>query len=252
MNPGIPTSVQHNIFTTLRRARTIWAVALGFLMTVSLQASEVIQIDVRPLLTGRAVTTLADGKLVHWTEGVDGGGRGDGYMTREASAANGDTNTLALPGNGVFEATATLPMVRLNFSNDDSKGLQTRGVQGAGSFTVSVPQKHYQRMLLFMTSSEGPSQLHFKLTYADGAAEERDVLLPDYYFDAPAGDTNVFSLAKNLPKWDAKGQMRERDHHYLHGVEVHPNAAKELVSVQITKPAPAYLVFWGATGVTAD
>jgi hypothetical protein len=141
--------------------------------------------------------------------------------------------------------------VRLNFSND-GKGFQTRGVEGAGSFAFAVPAKHYQRMLLFMTSAEGPSQLHFTLTYADGAIEERDVLLPDYYYDAPAGDTNVFSLAQNLPKWDAADRMKERDHHYLHGVDVHPNAGKELVSVQVSKTAPAYLVFWGATGVAAD
>jgi len=81
------------------------------LIAVSLQASEVIQIDVRPVLTGRAVTTLSAGKLVHWTQGVDGGGRGDGYMTREASAANGDTNVLALPGDGAFEATADHPLI---------------------------------------------------------------------------------------------------------------------------------------------
>jgi len=97
-----------------------------------------------------------------------------------------------------------------------------------------------------------PQSTQIKLAYADGAVEERDVLLPDYYYDAPAGDTNVFSLAKHLPKWDAVGKMAERDHHYLHGVDVHPNAGKELVSVQVTKTAPAYLVFWGATGVTED
>jgi hypothetical protein len=232
--------------------QTLCSLVLGSLFTLSLRASEVIQIDVRPVLTGRAVTTLTSGKLVHWTQGIDGGGHADGYLTREASAAIGDTNALALPGNGTFEATAVHPLVRLNFSNEDGQGLQRRGVQGAGSFVFSVPAKHYQRMLLFMTSSEGPSQLHFQLAYADGAVEERDVLLPDYYYDAPAGDTTVFSLAQNLPKWDAAGRMKERDHHYLHGVDVHPNAGKELVSVQVAKTATAYLVFWGATGVTAD
>ena len=236
----------------LRRTQAFYSLVLGFLITCSLQASEVIQIDVRPMFTGRAVTTFTDGKLVHWTQGVDGGGHGDGYMTREASTANGDTNTLALPGNGTFEATAAHPVVRLNFSNRDGTGFQTRGVQGAGSFVFSVPAQHYQRMQLFMTSAEGPSQLHFKLTYADDAVEESDVLLPDYYYDVPAGDTNVFSLAKDLPKWDATGRMKERDHHYLHGVNLHPNAGKELVSVQVTKTAPAYLVFWGATGVTEN
>jgi hypothetical protein len=195
------------------KKQTLCSLIVGSVATLSLQASEVIQIDVRPVLTGRAVTTLTDGKLVHWTQGIDGGGRADGYMTREASAANGDTNALALPGNGTFEATAAHPLVQLNFSNDDGTAFQTRGVQGAGEFVFTVPAKHYQKMLLFLTSAEGPSQLHFKLAYADGAVEERDVLLPDYYYDAPAGDTNVFSLAKNLPKWDAVGKMAERDHH---------------------------------------
>jgi len=252
MNPGSHACVQRCIPATFIRTQPFCSLGLWCLITLSLQASEVIQIDVRPVLTGRAVTTLTDDKLVHWTEGVDGGGRGDGYMTREASVAKGDTNAIALPGNGTFEANAAHPLVRLNFSNEDGDGFQTRGIQGAGSFVLSIPANHYRRMLLFMTSAEGPSQLHFKLTYADGAVEERDLALPDYYYDAPVGDTNVFSLAQNLPKWDATDRMKERDHHYLHGVDVHPNAGNELVSVQVTKTAPAYLVFWGATGVTAD
>lgn len=239
---------KQNPMTTHLLRSVLFGTILGF----SLQASEVIQVDVRPILTGRAVTTLTDGKLVPWTQGIDGGGHGDGYMTQEASAVNGDKNANALPGDGGFKATAAHPFVQLNYANKDGKGFQTRSVTGAGEFTFSVPAKRYQRMLLFMTSAEGPSQLHFKLTYADGTADQRDIQLPDYYFDVKPGDTNVFSLATNLAKWDAKGRMAEKDHHYLHGVDVHPDAKKQLVSVQVTKTAPAYLVFWGATGVTAD
>jgi len=44
--------------------------------------------------------------------------------------------------------------------------------------------------------------------------------------------------------------MREKNHHYIHGVDLHPDAAKKLVSVHLAKTAPGYLVFWGATGVT--
>ena len=107
-------------------------------------------------------------------------------------------------------------------------------------------------MLVFITSAEGPSHLRFKLSYADGTFEQRAVLLPDYYNDAPAEDTNIFSLATNLAKWNASGKMTERDHHHIHGVDLHPNAGKKLVSVQIGKTAPGYLVFWGATGVTIN
>jgi hypothetical protein len=228
------------------------AILFCLLTSLSAHASDVIQIDVRPILTGRAVTTLTDGKLVPWTKGIDGRGRADGYLTLEAAVANGDTNVNALPGDGAFKADSAHPFVQLNFSNADGKSPQTRGVEGAGEFTFPVPTNQYKSMLVFMTSSEGPSHLHFELTYADGTLDQRDILLPDYYNDAPVGDRSLFSLAKDLPKWDATGRMREKNHHYIHGVDLHPDAAKKLVSVHVAKTASGYLVFWGATGVTAN
>lgn len=208
--------------------------------------------DVRPVLTGRAVTTFTDGKLVPWTQGIDGGGRADGYLTLKASVVNGDTNARALPDDGCFAANAVHPFVRLNFANADGKNPQTRGVIGEGEFSFAVPEKHYQRMMVFMTSAEGPSHLRFQLAYADGTREPCEILLRDYYNAPPAGDTNVFTLATDLAKWNASGRMTEPNHHNIHGVVLHPDARKNLVSVQVDKTAPAYLVFWGATGVTAD
>jgi hypothetical protein len=217
-----------------------------------LQASEVIQVDVRPILTGRAVTTFTDGKLVPWTQGVDGGGRADGYLTLEAAEANGDQHAKALPDDGCFAANAAHPFARLNFTNADGKNPQTRGVIGEGEFSFPVPEKSYQRMMVFMTSSEGPSHLRFQLAYADGTREPQEILLPDYYNTPPAGDTNVFTLAADLAKWNAAGRMTEQNHHNIHGVDLHPDARKKLVSIRVEKSAPAYLLFWGATGVTAD
>jgi hypothetical protein len=225
---------------------------LPVLFGLSVRASEIIQVDVRPILTGRTVTTYTDGKLVPWTKGVDGGGRADGYMTQKASAANGDANANALPDDGGFAANASHPFVRLNFSNVDGKGSQTRSVEGEGGFSFPVPKRQYHRMMVFMTSSEGPSHLHFQLKYADGTVDQREILLPDYYNVAPAGDINVFSLATNLAKWNAAGRMTEPNHHQIHGLDLHPDARKKLVSVEVHKAAPGYLVFWGATGVTTD
>ncbi|HEY1490839.1 MAG TPA: hypothetical protein VGF90_07350, partial [Verrucomicrobiae bacterium] len=131
-----------------------------------IEAAEVVQVDVRPVLTGRAVTTLTDGKLVPWTQGIDGGGRADGYLTIEASVVNGDTNARALPNDGCFSANVAHPFVRLNFANADGKNQQIRSVSGAGGFSFPVPDKRYQRMMVFLTSAEGPSHLRFQLTYA--------------------------------------------------------------------------------------
>jgi hypothetical protein len=140
-------------------------------------------------------------------------------MTLEASVANGDKNAKALPDDGCFKATAVHPFVQLNFSNADGTGSQTRSVEGADEFTFPVPGKRYSRMLVFMTSAEGPSRLSCKLAYADGTFEQREILLPDYYNDPPVGSTNIFSLAADLAKWNAAGRMTERDHHHIHGVD---------------------------------
>src|SRR5258708_5236315 len=138
--------------------RTLSPILFSLVISLSAHASDIIQLDVRPILTGRAVTTFTDGKLLPSTKGAD---------RRHPAVANGDTNCNALPGDGVFKADAAHPYVQLNFSNADGKSPQTRGVEGAGEFTFAVPTNQYQSLLVFLTSSEGPSHLHFELTYAD-------------------------------------------------------------------------------------
>src|SRR5258708_7395048 len=118
--------------------RTFGVLLLSILTSLPLHASDVIQVDVRPILTGRAVTTLTDGKLVPWTKGVDGRGRADGYLTLEAAVANGDTNANALPGDGAFKADSAHPFVQLNFSNADGQSPKPGGVEGEGESTFPV------------------------------------------------------------------------------------------------------------------
>jgi hypothetical protein len=214
--------------------------------------SRVVQVDVRSLLTGRAITTLTNRKLAPWNKGIDGAGLADGYLTLEAATANGDVNALALPGDGCFRATSSHPLIRLNFSNADGTSPQTRSVEGAGGFAFAVPFERYQQLQVFLTSAEGPSHLSVTLAYADSSSEQREVLLPDYYNEASSDDPTVFTLISNLPKWNATGHMAERDHHNIHGVNLNPDNRKKLVSVQISKTAPGYLVFWGATGLKTN
>ena len=222
------------------------------LLAPGVRAADTVQVDVRPLLNARPVTTLTAGKLVPWTKGIDGAGLRDGYLTREAARLNGDSEAKALPGDGLFPATARHPEVKLNYTNTDGTAVQARSVEGAGEFAVAVPAKRYAELMLFLSSAEGASQLSATLVYADGTRVRREVLLPDYYNPAPAGDPDLFDLAVDLAKWNDLGRMAEADHHFIHGVELHPDAQRQLVRVEVVKTAPAYLVFWGATGVTAE
>lgn len=211
-----------------------------------LPAAETYQIDVRGLLNGRTVTTLSQGNLVTWNQGVDGGGKADGLLTLEAALKVGDKALKALPGDGVFPANAQHPEVRLNYANGDGTSNQTLGLGGEGSFHFWLPPRAYSHLYLFMTSAEGASSLSMTLTYADGFQEQRKVDQPDYY---QPGTGDFFNLASDLAKWDASNHMTEADHHYIHGVDLRPKPGHKLVKVQVDKAKAGYLVFWGATGV---
>jgi hypothetical protein len=217
--------------------------------SATLRADTVVQIPVASILNTRSVTTLTEGKLVTWQIGIDGNGDADGYLTRAASLFKGDINLKALPDSGLIPATARHPDVQLNYSNADGTGNQTRYVRGIGEFTVPVPQAKYSKLFLFFTSSEGASNLTFKLTYAD-SSESVSIVMPDYFDIIPATNATLFNLVLDLPKWNKQNVAVEKTHHYIDGVELHPAPGKVLTEVKVSKTAAkAYLVFWGATGI---
>ncbi len=224
-----------------------WFCALS-LVSFSAAAEAVVQIPVGPLLNARAVTTLTEGKLVTWTMGIDGNGGGDGYLTSAASIFHGDKNIKALPDTSLIPADARHPAIQLHWSNSDGTGNQTRALHGADSFTVAVPQGIYSKLFLVFTSSEGSSTLTFTLIYSDGE-EKKTIELPDYFNVIAATDANCFNLITDLAKWSKTNGVAENNHHMVDGVELHP-AAKTLTAVKVAKTAKAYLVFWGATGIT--
>jgi hypothetical protein len=99
----------------------------------------VVQVDVGALLDARPVTTLTAGKLVTWTMGIDGGGKGSGYLTMAAAHAVGDKNPKALPDTPLIPASGSRPDMLLHYSNDDGKGNQAR-VVGNGELLIPVPK----------------------------------------------------------------------------------------------------------------
>lgn len=218
---------------------------------VGVKTQKVVQVDVSSVFNSRPVTVLNNGKLFTWTTGIDGGGKGDGYLTMKAALFNGDTMPHALPDDAVFSANSYHPLIKLHYSGNDTVSNQTCNVKGEGSFGFDVPQQQYSGMYLCLTSSEGPSKLHIILTYTDGS-EMRDVVLPDYYNDIAPGDNTLMYVAHDLAKWNNKNKMAETDHHNIDAVNIRPGAKRVLKHITVNKEKAGYLVFWGATGVVAD
>ncbi len=214
----------------------------------SSKKEKVIQMNIDKILNARPVTTLTDGKLVKWTKGIDGNGEADGYLTKAAAIFNGDKNPKALSDNPLFPANEKHPEVLLHYSNSDGISKQAVTVTDAGNFSFEVPAKKYSKLILALTSSEGASQIKVTLKYADGA-DSKSFEVPDYYKDIPADDPDFCYLAHDLAKWGNTNNMTEKDHHNIDLLNVHPDKNRKLVSIQLEKTKPGYLVFWAATGV---
>lgn len=199
------------------------------------------------LLNARPVTTVTNGNLQSWTVGIDAGGKGDGYLTMAAALLNGDKAPHALPDDPLIAGNSSHPAILLHYKNGD-KGNQTRNVAGADSFSFEVPHKMYSGLYLSLTSSEGPSQLHIKLTYTDGSGS-KDFTLPDYYNDIAKSDTNLSYAVHDLAKWGPENKMTESDHHNIDVLNIQPDPKRFLKKVTVSKGNAGYLVFWAATGV---
>lgn len=212
------------------------------------QSNKTIQVNIHKLFNARPVTTVTNGKLQSWVTGIDGGGKGDGYLTGAAAKLNGDKNAHALPDAPLISANSSHPAIMLHYTNGD-KGNQTRNVAGIDSFSFEVPHKKYWGLYLSLTSSEGPSQLHIRLSYTDGS-ETRDFLLPDYYADIPENDPNLSYVVHDLAKWGPGNKMTESDHHNIDVLNIHPDPKRILKKITVNKDNNGYLVFWAATGTT--
>jgi hypothetical protein len=222
------------------------ALAVSLAMSWPAFASQTVQIEVQSLLNARPVTILNGGKLVAWTEGLDGAYSGE--ATTAAAKLMGDAVPKALPDDGRFPATAKHPEVILHFSNEDATGMQVRRSMGADTFSFAVPAGRYSRMSLFCMSANGSSNLTVQLFYGQDV-ETRNLTVPDWYNLLPEGDPVRYYLAYDLAKWTKDNKKSEPDHHYLFGLDLAPDAGKTLTRIKLGKGPGGALTFWGATGV---
>jgi hypothetical protein len=212
------------------------------------QPGRVVQFDITPVLNARPVTTLANNRLITWTTGIDGGGKGDGYLTQSAALFNNDKDAQALQDDALFPANRFHPEIKLHYSNRGSLSNQTCNMAGVTSAEFKVPNAKYKALYLALTSSEGASALQIELIYSDGS-DLKNVLLPDYYQDLEANDPNMCYLAHDLAKWGNANQMTEKNHHNIDLLKLLPDAKRTLTRIKISKGKDGYLVFWAAAGV---
>jgi len=211
------------------------------------KGGKVVQFDISSVVNARPVTTISNGKLTNWKGGIDGGGSGDGYLTKSAAAFNGDSVEHALPDEPLIAANNAHPEIQLHYANGDNLNGQAFAMRGEASITFSVPKGKYSTLYFAMTSAEGRSPIKFDLTYA-GGDHLTEVLLPDYYQDIPADDPNLCYLIHDLAKWGPANKMTERSHHNIDLVKVQADPKQTLLKIKISKGQQGYLVFWAAAG----
>jgi len=107
---------------------------------------------------------------------------------------------------------ATTPSVRPTpLQQRGRPGFQPVGLSGQGTSPFPFPP-NATIQFLFLTSAEGPSHLHFNLTYANGTAEQRASCCPTTQ-QTPRRRHNISPSPPTVAKWETTGQMSERDHH---------------------------------------
>jgi hypothetical protein len=209
------------------------------------QTGKVVQIDIKPLLNARPVTTLTNGKLVPWTKGVD---RENGYLTMAAALANGETNPKAIADNPLIPADAHHPAILLHYSNNDGVNNQAMLLNDTTSFVINVPKDKYKDLYICLTSAYGKSNLQYSLIYNDGV-EVKNIVVPDWYNDVPDNDPDFSYVVHNLGKWSNKNALVEADHHDIHALNVHPDGKRVLTGVRVKNLSKTYILFWAATAV---
>jgi hypothetical protein len=221
------------------------------------RAEQVVQIPLDGELTGRAVITFTDGKIVPYTKGTD---RNDGLMTLAAETYLKQTG-VALPDDGIFPANARHPEIVLHFSNAaPSTSQQNLYLEDVSSFELPLPQAQYRSIFVFMTdgaNGAGPtgSPLKITLAYSDGTSTSLDLTWPDYGTGAPlpTDPPIFFNLIEGMHKWNAQNQSVDTPTHSITGAELMPTATKECTRLRIDKLNTGHvIVFWGATGIATS
>jgi hypothetical protein len=222
--------------------------ALFMSFAPSKQNGKIIQVDIKSILNGRAVTILKNGRLIRWSKGVD---LDNGYLTSAAARAINGNSTINLPDSPLIPANGLHPEILLHYSNADSQQDQVAILTDTGSIKVNLPPAYYQKVFLSLTSAYGSSSLEISLKYKDGIVT-KDITLPDWYNDLQTYNSGIVYVVHNLGKWAVNNQLTEQDHHNIDAIVLKTDANKILTSVVVKKLNKGRMLLWAATAITSE
>jgi len=177
---------------------------------------------------------------------MDGGGKGDGYLTLSAALFNGDKAPHALPDDPLIPANAEHPAIKLHYDNADDKNNQAYNMSGIDSVKFNFRDRKCKNIYLALTSSEGPSDISVTFGHKFSPAVTKNFVVPDYYEDIKSGNPNFCYLAHDLAKWGPKNNMTEKDHHNIDLLKIDVSHQTYIRSITIKKGKRGYLVLWAA------
>jgi len=207
-----------------------------------------VQINLGKLLNTRVVTTQAGGRLQLADHSLNHGW--DSVLITQSAmevAKSGKLNPL--DDSGFFPANNEHPEVQLAYGTVGGGPQVHQSTNRTETYFIPVPANHYAQVQLFFISAAGPTPISIKLQYVEGSTEQRTTQVTDFYFLPKTDIKDWFVLAEDFGKVNLKAQMTESVHHYIHGYNLNPDAAKTLRGIEVTKEdSGSVLNLFGATG----
>jgi hypothetical protein len=164
------------------------------------------------------------------------------YASAEFAGGSG------LPDSGFFPANGDHPAVQLYTTNaGDTLNARFSGTDG-DAYTIAVPERPYNQVQIYATSTEGSTTVTFTLHYDDGTTDTRTIAIADWFTDPPNPGQSY--LIDGLDRHSIADGLTDPAHDpAIFVVNLNPDPSKALTSVDVSKPAASSrLIVFAATG----
>jgi hypothetical protein len=211
---------------------------------------EVINFDCKSVLNARPVITInSSGKIIPSTEGVDD--YNYSRLATQAIVVKQSLNVIGMPNDGIVKATNRHPDIKLNFTNvDDLNKQATRFTKSTDTFSFSVPEKKYSKLMIFVMSSKRAT-IAARVYYTDNTNRLSMTQIMDWAEPLTGSESKIFTLISNFAKWDANNVIKEDNNHYLTGMLLDVDSTKTVKRILFSQTTNLVVTFWGATGIVA-